>query len=66
MAGSWIWFRNYLWRKEVGEDITLFMDGLMFALTRESVYDVLLMVIKAYPAPLKTILRTEETIGAHL
>ena len=36
-TGGWIWFRNYLWREEVGEDITLFMDGLVFALTRELV-----------------------------
>ena len=31
-AGGWIWFRNYLRRKKVGEDITLFVNALMFAL----------------------------------
>lgn len=31
-AGSWIRFRNYLRREEVGEDITLFMDGLVVTL----------------------------------
>lgn len=37
-TGGWIRFRNYLWREEVGKDITLFMDGLVFALTRELVH----------------------------
>lgn len=32
VTGSWIRFRNYLRRKEVGEDITLLMDGLVLAL----------------------------------
>jgi hypothetical protein len=32
VAGSWIWFRNYLRREKVGEDITLFVGGLVFSL----------------------------------
>jgi hypothetical protein len=32
VTGSWIRFRNYLRRKQVGEDITLLMDGLVIAL----------------------------------
>ena len=32
VTGSWIRFRNYLRRKQVGEDITLLMDGLVLAL----------------------------------
>jgi hypothetical protein len=31
-SGGWIWFRNYLRRKKVGKDITLFVNALMFAL----------------------------------
>jgi hypothetical protein len=32
VTGCWIRFRNYLRRKEIGEDITLLMDGLVLAL----------------------------------
>jgi hypothetical protein len=32
VTGSWIRFRNYLRRKEIGEDITLLMDDLVLAL----------------------------------
>lgn len=36
MPRCWIWFRNYLWRKEIGEEITLrFMHRLMFALYQQ-------------------------------
>lgn len=34
MAGGWIRFRNYLRREEVGEEITLFMNGLMITLEK--------------------------------
>lgn len=34
VTGSWIRFRNYLRRKEVGEDITLLMNGLVLALDK--------------------------------
>lgn len=34
LAGSWIRFRNDLWRKQAGEEITLrFVYGFVFALT---------------------------------
>jgi hypothetical protein len=32
VAGSWIWFRNYLRREKVGEDITLLVGGLVLSL----------------------------------
>jgi hypothetical protein len=35
LSGGWVWFRNYLWREQVGEDITLrLVHGLVFALSR--------------------------------
>lgn len=78
VAGCWIWFRNYLWRKKVGEDITLgLVDSLMGTLnSRISMSHKNLMqecntctlrkYKKAYPAPLKTVLRAEEAVNALL
>ena len=34
LAGSWIRFRNYLRRKEIGEGITFLVDGFVLALYR--------------------------------
>jgi hypothetical protein len=31
-AGGWIWFRNYFRRKDIGEEITLFVDSLVLVL----------------------------------
>lgn len=76
VAGGWIRFRNYLRREEVGEGITFFMDGLVLALdkrsanksdNRRAAYEALVESHQcAYPAPLETVLRTEETVVAHL
>lgn len=32
VAGGWIWFRDYLGWEEVGEEVTLFVDGFVLAL----------------------------------
>lgn len=34
MSGSWVWFRNYFWREQVGEEITLFMESFVVTLRR--------------------------------
>lgn len=75
-AGSWIWFRNYLRRKKVGEEVTLFVNVLMFALDKmlalgfrhrkAHILHYFQSYQNAYPASLETVLRTEEAVRAAL
>jgi hypothetical protein len=77
VSRGWIWFRNYFWRKDVGEEITLrFMESLVLALFPESVCSNGLEMNytgepyrsrqAAYPAPLETVLRAEKAIATLL
>lgn len=68
VSRGWIWFRNYLRREEVGEEITLLVNSLVLGLyLRASVtYPVNQSAQGTYPAPFETVLRAEEAIGAHL
>lgn len=41
-SGGWIWFRNYLWWKDIGEEITLFVDGFVLVLRLEVSLELLI------------------------
>jgi hypothetical protein len=73
VSGGWVWFRNYFRRKQVGEEITLFVERLVVALhTSISIHDCKKdargkrIIRVAYPAPFETVLRAEEAVQAHL